>query len=211
MWKLFLGLVKRSLNPVRSIKNLTKIVKNPRKAIRRKATQPIRSAKSEIKRAKRLGRFVKLTFSPKARLIEDTFVKAKITYSLVDEENLLLAKRTSASRDTSELTKELTESSKALRGRTTEEIRAINKTITKELATLGVDSQERLEQVVRDAEFREDIVKANSYETFMDNWKDGFFAYKPEELGMSEDEREAVWEQITAERTYNKFVEEKLK
>ncbi len=224
MWEILIQALKSKLKSFtfKSIKRRVKtkasspfkfaktIIKNPKKVATKKITNPVRRTKSKIRQAKRLGKFAKLLISPKARLIEKVTQNAMLLTSVIDEENLLTAGKINGVRDQSEISKQIVQTKGILRGRKTDEINDINKAILKELAGVGLDSQEKIARIIEDEEFREALVKANGYDTYIEHWKNGWFGYAAEAQGYSEAEMEIIWEQIVNDNSFENFREKKF-
>lgn len=204
MWRLFKALFKgrtktftrkglaAKLNPLKIPSKLKRSLNFKKQAVRR------------TNRFKRTFKRIVRATSPKQRLKEDLMVKSQLVENLVTIENEILAKRSNAERSISETSSEILKNNKLLDAFSHAELKEINKHIDKELANIGVKSAKDLEGVIRDEEYREDLVKTNAYETFMDNWKEGFFSLDSESVeGMSEEEKEVVWQQIVESRTPN--------
>ena len=192
---------------VKAIKRVGKIIKSPGKSLFRR-TQAVSAVNKTVKQGRFIRRFYNIATGQRF-VLDRVIKKASIIENMVDMENEMLGKRTSAVKQQSEISKVL------LEGKHTSNIpkntlKEYEKVLDNELKDLGIHNAEDIVRVIEDEEFRQDLVKTNSYEDFMENWKNGFFAYNPEDLGMSEDEREKVWEEIVSRKTGTWFDRIKL-
>lgn len=204
MWKLLKALFKGRTKTFTRKSLSAKL--NPLK-IPSKVKRSLNLKKQVVRRTNRFKKAfkkVRRIASPKQRLKDDILVKSNLIENLVNIENEMLAKRSNAERAISETSNEIIKNNKLLDAFSHSELKEINKHIDKELGNIGLKSANDIEDVIRNDQFREDLVKTNAYDTFMDNWKEGFFSLDSESVeGMSEEEKEVVWQQIIESRTPN--------
>ena len=180
-----------------------------------KALTPTRIAKrfnplNRIKNIRNITSKIINRFGAKNKLIDKILDKARLIENLVKYENELISQKSNFIKTYSQMVDDISKKTDILKLRSEYELELINKAIDKELKSLGIKSAEDIGKALKDEEFFNDLIINNSYKDFMENWKDGFFAYNPEVLGMSEDERELIWSQIEETWTYDHFVENKV-
>lgn len=210
MFSLLFRLAKASAK--RTVKFITHPVKSIKKSF--KSANPVnifRKTKKQIRNNKKKALAVKRVLSPSQRRRERIVEKAALIENLSKSESEFLAQKSAAVKDTGELVQKVNEIDNYLKTFNTAEQEAIEKAMDESLKGLGLDSAKDIERAINEDEFRYDLVVNNAYDTFMENWKNGFFAYNPEDLGMSEDEREAVWQEIVETKTFAWFNTAKIK
>lgn len=190
----------KKLNPFNKVKNAL-----PNKIFKRQINKPFKV----VKKLKTIGKLRK-AFLVKNVLREEILEKATLIDQLANEEDLILQQKSAYNKQTSELVEKITGTRELIKLHNLKELKEMNKMLNKELEGYGVKSRRDMELVVENEEFRKNLVVRNAYEDFMENWKNGFFAYSPEELGMSEDERLIVWQEIMDKKDYAWYEEMKV-
>lgn len=197
MWRFLFKVIKKSVKKLKpsNLKAKLNVFKIPKKAgVRMNAK---RAALSKSKKVKRTLNRVRRMTSPKQRLKDEIHQKVSILENLVTMENEMLAKRSNAEREIGEAPKEILRNNKLLNAYSHAELKEINGMIDKELKDVGIKSAEDIQRVIDDEQYRSDILQSNAYDTFMENWKEGFFSMDSESVeGMSDEEKEVVWNQI---------------
>lgn len=194
MWLIFRFILKKFVKPFINFKNF---LKKPFGTFGRKLNNGInvvKKAKNTYRKANKIVNRVNKAkmFSKTAKIENEILKKATLIDQLINEENEILANKTSASITTTKTVEEIVETEKILKTKTYDEKEKILSLLNKELDNLGLKSEEDITQAIDSDEFFYEKAMQNSHREFMENWKNGFFAYNPADLGMSEDERDII-------------------
>lgn len=193
------------INP---LKNFARIIKNPIKAIKKQLTDGVNVLSKAKKASKRIvsgangAKKNVRRLSKNARLEDKIMERATLVDQLRNEQTEVLLHKSNVEITTSVQVEQIVETKGFLKTKTYEEKQDVLEAINKELDDLGLKSEEDITKAVESDEFFYEKVMENSYDAFMENWKNGFYAYNPADLGMSEDEREIVWQQILEEKNF---------
>lgn len=199
-------------SPIKQFKKFGKMVKHPIRYVKKvvKDTVTLKKVKDDYKKAKKFGKILK-SITPKARKVERIILKARVVEGMTDLENLFLERKTSVTKQVSETNRKINELGKNMSKFSKKELEEFEKVMDEELKTLGIKSQEDLHRVINDAEFREELTKANSFDDYMDQWRENFYASDIEKMGFSsEEERDVIWKEIESQKTYEWFANNKL-
>lgn len=212
MFWLLMRLLKRlAKKTAKRTKTTIKNVANPKKLskVLRRKTNPAEIFNNKRKSVGGTINKVRRVLSPKQRLKDHVKAKINLIDNLTTDANEILAQRTNAEIQTSEIVKDISMNDKILNGLTKDELNTINKHIDKEFEDIfGIKSEHDMAKAIMDDVYRYDIVSKGSYDAFMDNWREGMMDLNSEviigdsyEVATLE-EREELMREIMESKTF---------
>lgn len=208
------SIAKLAKNSAKVTKRITKIAKNKKLTPLKKLSKvnskygPIAQAQKFVKRkfkqqSKKVQR-VKRALSPNQKLKDRIIKKATLVENIVETTNEIGLQRTNYTISLDKVTDKVLDDmqgSKPLRGYTKSELQEIEKALNEELLEKGIEFEEDIDRYQQDEAYRDTIHQDLAYDTFMDNWKTSFFKSDVEQTGVEDEEKEAVWDSIMADKT----------
>lgn len=209
--------LKKAFSPKYQLRQLKKRVTETQKLLTRngvkkkllsykpKRTQASKARRIIVKRAK--SSQLNLSNGDRIDQIARVANKSRLIENMQQDVSSTLRGKSSANIQVDETVKGINKNTRTLMATTDEELDLIEKTLNKELKRLNIDT-DQIDNI--DSKQYEEIVKKNSFDAFMDNWKSKFFDSDTTEH-MSEAEKEDIWMQIEEDHTYEKWQASKYK
>lgn len=202
-------------HPVKSLKDSLNFKKKFKSKVavnevlkKKVSTKNKKTGSSSAKKVKKTGSTASTgtKLDSRSEKIADLVAKSNLIESMSDATSEILRGKSSAQVAIDEIVKDINKSDSVLKSASNEQLDNMEKMLDKKLKELNIDP-EKFDELTEKQFYDTSVL--NSYETYMDNWKEKFFDSDTTEH-MSDDEKEEIWNEIEETRTFSWFQNNKL-